>query len=152
MWKHMVTEIWKQSLYSPKKGVWLDLPLTLLYSSFPIAVGGLRFVFLKKILIHLKVSATLVSLGNDSNLLNAFWKHRPDALAISFLQGRICFKMILYSAGVCVGGCVGVCVCGCVWVCVCVCVKETVCVCVKETVCVCVCVKETVCVCVCVCV
>ena len=55
-----------------RKGVWLDLPLTLLYSFFPIAVGGLRFVFLKKILIHLKVSATLVSLGNDSNLLNAF--------------------------------------------------------------------------------
>lgn len=48
-----------------------------------------------EILIHLKASASLLSLGNDSNLLNASWKHSPDALAISSLQGRICFKMIL---------------------------------------------------------
>ena len=82
-------------LFSKEKKLWLELSLALIYSSFPTAVGGLRCVFLKKILIHFKASATLVSLGNNSNLLNAFWKQSPDALALSFLQGRICFKMIL---------------------------------------------------------
>lgn len=39
--------------------------------TFPVVVGGLRFVFLKTVLIILKPVVTLVSPGNDGNLLNA---------------------------------------------------------------------------------
>lgn len=39
--------------------------------TFPVVVGGLRFVFLETILIILKPVVTLVSPGNDGNLLNA---------------------------------------------------------------------------------
>lgn len=40
----------------------------------------------------------MVDLRSYSKLLSIFWKNSPDTLAVSFLQGRICFKMIIHKA------------------------------------------------------
>ncbi|MXQ79853.1 hypothetical protein E5288_WYG006875 [Bos mutus] len=76
------------------------VPLDLLVSTYRLpqiarldsAVGGLRFVFLKKILIHLKVSATLNSPDTPfrrlacEDVVCAKLQHRTRGCSVSFTE------------------------------------------------------------------
>lgn len=76
--------------------------------TFPVVVGGLRFVFLKTVLIILKPVVTLVSPGNDGNLLNA--SESGVQMLWQYVFSREEFVLKWYFTGQ-LFKCVHVCVC-----------------------------------------